>query len=103
MKQLYPVDIDIQAYPDIDSDDMGQRLVDCISRLSPDNKVINIVKVHVGEYVPAYNLEKLLKTVVVDPLNEMGAKNCIFVPLKQGVIEDITIDRIEVINNASDS
>ena len=103
MKKLNPVGIDIKAAPDIDADDMGQRLVDCVSELSTDNEVINIVKIHVGDSIPSHNLEKFLKYAVVDPLKEMGAKNCIFVPLKQGVIDDITIDHIEVRKNDSNS
>lgn len=103
MKRLNPVGIDIKAFPDIDADDMGQRLVECVSSISTDNKVVNVVKIHLGKSIPLYGLENLLKNVIIDPLKEMGAENCIFVPLKEGVIEDVTIDHIEVRKDESNS
>ena len=103
MKTLNPVGIDIKAFPDIDADELGKRLVDCVSELSPDNKVVNVVKIHIGDGIRSYDMESFLKTSIVDPLRKMGADNCIFVPLKQGVIENITIDHIVVTKDESNS
>ena len=100
MKKLNPVNINIEA--DLDADDLGQRLVDCVNTMDANHNVVNLVKVHIGD-IPAYDVSEILKKVIADPLTDMGITNFIVVPLKRGLIDDITIDYIEVRNNESDN
>lgn len=100
-KKLNPVDIKIDSC--MDADDLGQRLVDCVRSIDADYNVVNLIKVHVGEDLMASDLPKLIKKLVSDPLQELGATNCVFVPIKPGVIENVTVDHIEVRKNDLDN
>ena len=99
-KFLNPVDIHVDA--DLDADDLGQRLVDCVKQIDSEHNVINLVKIHFGEGARACDVPTLIEKLVLKPLKEMGATNCICVPLKTGIIEDITIDHIEVLRKDVD-
>lgn len=94
MKKLKPVNISIDAH--MDADDLGSRLVKCVSQIDTSSNVVNLVKIHLGDQIPAFKLNEVLVATVIQPLKEMGANNCVFVPLRSGWIEDITIDHIEV-------
>lgn len=96
-KILNPVGINIET--SMDADDLGQRLVDCVKQCSSDSNVVNLVKIKVGDNMRPESLHNVLKQAVYDPLKEMGVSNCIFVPLKTGYIEDITVDYIEVMES----
>ena len=102
-KILNPVGVDISAAPDIDADDLGQRLVECVSKLSADTKVVNLIKVKIGDNITAAQINHIIQNTLANPLKEMGAKNCIFVPLREGCIEDIKIDYIVVKENESNN
>ena len=101
MSKLVPVDVNIDT--NMDADDLGKNLVDCLKQMSINTDVVNLVKVHLNKDVPAWEASSVIKSVLVDPLKEMGAKNCIFVLLKEGLIDDITIDYIEVRNDEANS
>ena len=99
-KLLNPVDIHIDSDLDaLDADDLGKRLVDCVRSMNTDNNVINVVKIHIGDTLDFDRFNNIVKKMIAKPLRDMGANNCIFVPLKKGFIEDITIDHIEVIKD----
>ena len=101
MKKLKPVDVHIDA--DMDADDLGKRIVDCIANIDTNQHIINVVKVHVNDNVDFKYFNEFLKHTIVKPLKKLGADNCIFIPLKPGFIEDITIDRIEVSKDESNN
>lgn len=94
MKILKPVNIQVDAL--MDADDYGCRLTEAISQLSPSADVVNIVKVHLGDNIKADCVHYLLKDVASN-IKKMGAKNCVFIPIKEGFIEDVTVDYIEVV------
>ena len=100
MKKLNPVDIKIDA--SMDADDLGQRIVECFRAVSSDSDVVNLVKIHIGEKMSLQEFQKTIPSMLIKPLRRMGAKNCIFVPIRKDYIEDITIDHIEVIDNELD-
>ena len=100
MKRLKPVNIHIDSC--MDADDYGHRLTDCIEHMSENTNVVNLVKVRVGHNLTAEQFYHILKNVAKS-LNKMGAKNCVYVPLQEGFVEDITIDYIEVIDDELDN
>ena len=87
--------IDINNYFDF-------RLTECIEQMSENTNVVNLVKVRLGDNISSEQFSYILKGVA-DDIREMGAKNCIFVPLKKGLIEDITVEYIEVVNHELDN
>ena len=93
MRELKLIGLDLKHSEHIDADDYGQRLVDCFKQI--DSSVINIIKIKLGDSVSPDKIEKVVKGIRSD-LKEMGATHCIFVPLIDGFIEDITIDHVEV-------
>ena len=96
-KILNPVGINIEA--SVDADDLGQRLVDCVKQCSSNADVVNLIKIKVGDNMRPDSINNILTHSICEPLKEMGVQNCIFVPLKTGYIEDITVDYIEVIKD----
>ena len=100
MKKLKPVNIQIDDC--MDADDYGHRLTECIEQMSENTNVVNLVKVRLGDNVSVEKFSQILKSVAED-IREMGAKNCVYVPLKKGLIEDITVEYIEVVNNELDN
>lgn len=99
MKKLKPVNIQIDDC--MDADDYGQRLTECIEQMSENTNVVNLVKVRLGDNISVEKFSQILQSVAKD-IQEMGAKNCIYIPLKKGLIEDITVEYIEVVNNELD-
>ena len=100
MKKLKPVNIQIDDC--MDADDYGHRLTDCIEQMSENTNVVNLVKVRIGDKITSEAFMKILQNVAND-IKEMGAKNCIYVPLKKGLIEDITVEYIKVVNDELDN
>lgn len=100
MKKLKPVNIQIDDC--MDADDYGHRLTECIEQMSENTNVVNLVKVRLGDNISVEESSYILKSVKKN-IEEMGAKNCIYVLLKKGLIEDITIEYIEVINDKLDN
>ena len=100
MKKLKPVNIQIDDC--MDADDYGHRLTECIEQMSENTNVVNLVKIRLGDNISSEQFSYILKGVA-DDIREMGAKNCIFVPLKKGLIEDITVEYIEVVNHELDN
>lgn len=100
MKKLKPVNIHIDDC--MDADDYGHRLTECIEQMSENTNVVNLVKVRLGDNISIEKFSQILKSVAED-IREMGAKNCIYVPLKKGLIEDITVEYIEVVNDELDN
>lgn len=96
MKKLKPVNVHIDDC--LDESDYRNRLTECIEQLPENTNVINLVKVRVGDNISAEKFHQVLKNVAKD-IRTMGVKNCIYVPLKKGLIEDITIEYIEVVND----
>lgn len=100
MKKLKPVNIQIDDC--MDADDYGHRLTECIEQMSENTNVVNLVKVHIGDNITVENFRRILKDVAKD-IKQIGAKNCIYVPLKKGLIEDITVEYIKVVDDELDN
>ena len=97
MKKINLVNLEMEIDRDsIDADDYGHRLVECVRSMNTNNDVINLVKIHIGDMLNINNFNHVIPNMIVKPLREMGANNCVFVPIVKGYIEDITIDYIEV-------
>ena len=98
MKRLEPVNLKIDT--DLDADDFGQRIVDCVRNCNPDLNIVNIVKIDVGDArIPKEDFSHFIKNIR-DMFVEVGAKNCVFIPIGNSVgVKDITIDYIKVVED----
>lgn len=98
MKRLEPVNLKIDT--DLDADDFGQRIVDCVRNCNPDLNIVNIVKIDVGDArIPKEDFAHFVKSIR-DMFIEVGAKNCVFIPIGNSVgIKDITIDYVRVVED----
>ena len=87
----------------MDADDYGHRIIDCINNCNSEPGFINLVKIDVGQSRISWeNLDKLIKGIK-NMFNECGATNCVFIPVgENSIIKDITIDYIKVINDEID-
>lgn len=100
LKKLKPINIDLDGC--IDADNYRHILTECIEQMPENTNVVNLVKVHVGDNIPSEHFMHILKNVAKD-IKRMGVKNCIYVPLKKGLIEDITVEYIEVVDSELDN
>ena len=100
MKKLKPVSIQIDDC--MDADDYRHTLTECIEQMSENTNVVNLVKLRIGDNISVEIVDKVLKRIAKDII-KLGGKNCIYVPLKHGFIEDITVDYIEVVNDELDN
>lgn len=96
--------VNIKVNPNIDADDYGQRIAECVHQLNPDLNIVNLVKVDFGDSrIPmhklAYVLQNLQKMFI-----SVNARNCVLVPIGEGCdIKDITIDYVKVVTDDTNS
>lgn len=101
MKILKPINITVKS--DLDADDYGQRLCQCIREMDPNQHVVNLIKVYISDKadLKAEQLYPLMKDLHKNFSEMLGDTNFMILPIIPGVVEDITVDYIEVINNES--
>ena len=87
--------VNIKVDSNMDADDYGQRIMECVQQLNPDLNVVNLVKVDFGESrIPFDELAHFLENLK-DMFISVNAKNCVFVPIGDcSGIKDITIDYV---------
>lgn len=95
-KRLEAVNIQIDS--NMDADDYGQRVVECVRKCNPDQNVVNLIKIKVGD-VTAEQIGRFIPDLR-DMIKECGVTNCVFVPIGKRVgVKDITIDYIKVVDD----
>lgn len=94
--------VNIKVDSNMDADDYGQRIAECVQQLNPDLNVVNLVKVDFGDSsIPRDTLARFLKNLS-DMFISVNARNCIFVPIGEYVgVRNITIDHLKVVNDDS--
>lgn len=94
--------VNIKVDSNMDADDYGQRIAECVQQLNPDLNVVNLVKVDFGDSrIPQDELVHFLRNLR-DMFESVDAKNCIFIPVGQHVgIRDIQIDHVKVVTHES--
>ncbi len=65
--------------------------------VSLENDFVNLIKVKVAD-IPAENMHQLLRDLGERIYEACGVRNCVLVPLHPRGIQDITIEKIEVVN-----
>ena len=96
--------VNIKVDSNMDADDYGHRIAECVQQLNPDLNVVNLVKVDFGDSrIPMDELAHFLQN-----LREMfiavNARNCVFVPIgKRCGVKDITIDYVKVVTDDTNS
>ena len=92
--------VNIKVDSNMDADDYGQRIAECIQQLNPDLNVVNLVKVDFGEsHIPFDELAHFLRNLR-DMFESVNARNCVFVPIGERCgIKDITIDYVKVVTD----
>lgn len=101
MKRLEPVNLKIDT--NLDADDFGQRIVDCVRNCNPDLNVVNIIKIEVGDTRISKEAFAYFIKDIRDMFIEVGAKNCVFIPIGNSVgVKDITIDYIRVVQDGTE-
>lgn len=97
MREIKCVQIDVDS--DMDADDLGQRITDCVKDIVNSNSFINLVKVHLVERLSKEQAHAVLKQLHSSFI-ELGATNCILVPIGDVLgIKDITVNKIDRRNN----
>lgn len=95
--------VNIKVDSNMDADDYGQRIAECVQQLNPDLNVVNLVKVDFGESsIPFDQLAHFLQNLR-DMFESVNARNCVFVPIGERCgVKDITIDYVKVVTNDAD-
>ena len=94
--------VNIKVDSNMDADDYGQRIAECVQQLNPDLNVVNLVKVDFGDSsIPRDTLARFLENLR-DMFISVNARNCVFVPLGKSIgVRNVTIDHLKVINDDS--
>lgn len=92
--------VNIKVDSNMDADDYGHRIADCVQQLNPDLNVVNLVKVDFGDSsIPRDNLARFLENLK-DMFISVNARNCVFVPIGERCgVKDITIDYVKVVTD----
>ena len=92
--------VNIKVDSNMDADDYGHRIADCVQQLNPDLNVVNLVKVDFGDSsIPMDNLARFLENLK-DMFISVNARNCVFVPIGERCgVKDITIDYVKVVTD----
>ena len=95
-KRLEPVNITIDS--NMDADDLGHRIVNCVRDCHTESNVVNLIKIDVGNM----KVEQFMNAIqfISDHLKHQGVDNCIFVPIcadGNNGIKDISIDYIKIV------
>lgn len=98
MKKLVPVNLVIDC--DMDADDLGHRLVQCVNNMDLSSQTVNLIKVNVGD-VTSDAITKIIGNLRL-ALIDMGVTNCVLVPIKNGFINDVSIEYVKVKNMSDD-
>ena len=101
MKRIETVTITVET--NMDADDYGHRIAECVGKCNPEAGFINLVKVDLGEArISMENLGVLMRNLK-DMFVECGASNCVFVPIGEYVgVRNITIDHLKVVDDDTD-
>ena len=96
--------VNIKVDSNMDADDYGQRIAECVQQLNPDLNVVNLVKVDFGDSsIPMDNLARFLENLR-DMFISVNARNCVFVPIGERCgVKDITIDYVKVVTDDTNS
>lgn len=102
MKKIETVTIKIDT--NMDADDYGHRIAECVSKCNPELNFINLVKVNFGTSAPSMeNLGRMMQHLK-DMFLTSGAENCVFVPIGECIgVKDIQIEKIQVSNDDTNS
>ena len=95
--------VNIKVDSNMDADDYGHRIAECVQQLNPDLNVVNLVKVDLGDSnIPMDNLARFLENLR-DMFISVNARNCVFVPIGERCgVKDITIDYVKVVTDDTD-
>lgn len=98
-KQLKINNLVITFSDDITEDTVREAVSRGFAGINRDTSFVNLVKVSIGN-IRADRLAKLMEYLRKD-FARQGIENCIFVPLHDAGIQDITVDCVEVIHETT--
>lgn len=96
MKRLNIKNLTINIADHIQKEDWEQAVSHAFESVSPVAEVVNLVKVRVPD-LPMDKVQYILRHIKED-LAEQGLTNCVFVPIHPQGIQDITIEKLEIVN-----
>ncbi len=86
--------LSITCHDDFDDSCIEKPLQRALDSVSLESDHVNLVKVDIGSMRP--DQAHMLLRNICGAFQERGLDNCIFVPICEAGIQDITIERIEV-------
>jgi hypothetical protein len=93
MKKLNIKNLTINLADNTQKEDWEKAVSRAFESVSPVAEVVNLVKVKVSD-IPLDKVQYILRHIKED-LAEQGLTNCVFVPLHPQGIQDITIEKLE--------
>ena len=76
-------------------EEVVQRAVETVSL---ENNFVNLIKVKVADNMSSDNMRQILRQLSDRIYEQVGVNNCILVPLHPQEIQDIGIEKIEVVH-----
>lgn len=99
-KKLHPVNLSIDS--NMDADDYGQRIVECINNCNiSSSNILNFIKVDFGDNkIPNEHVSAYLKSIS-EMIKELNIENFLLVPIGDKLgIKDIQIDYLKIIETS---
>ena len=83
---------------DIEQKEAYEKAVErAFETVSLENDFVNLIKVKVAD-IPAEKMQHILQDLSQKIYDACGVKNCVLVPLHPRGIQDITIEKVEVVH-----
>ena len=95
-KQVEIKNLNITCHEKLEESILEKTLQRACETANLETDYINLVKVAIGN-MPMDQAQKVLRNIW-GALQERGVDNCIFVPICENGIQDISIERIEVLH-----
>lgn len=96
MKKLSIKNLTVDVADVEQKEDWKNAVCHAFESVSPEAKVVNLLKVKVPD-VSAEKCQYILQHIK-DDLTAQGITNCVFVPIHPQGIQDITIEKLEWVN-----
>lgn len=96
MKRLNIKNLTVDLADNTQKEDWEKAISHAFESVSPAAEVVNLIKVRVSD-LPMDKVQYILRHIK-ENLTEQGLTNCVFVPIHSQGIQDITIEKLEIVN-----
>ena len=95
MSKIHIKDLMLEVADDCPVKNVEAALAKAVEQVALDASFVNLVKVKFSDTAPAEGMKRAMDSMI-DTFLKLGISNCVFVPLTDRGIQDITIGKLEI-------